>query len=147
GGTLRMLEDKFADVDPSHPFEYRFLDDSLRELYVSEQSLMKLIGVFAGICILISCLGLYGLSAFTTEQRTKEIGNTLLLVLTGAVVASIVAWLAIDEWLAGFAYRAPINPLIFVVAAIAAAVVAFVTIALQSSRTARADPANALRYE
>jgi putative ABC transport system permease protein len=164
-GTLRMLEEQFAEVDPAHPFEYRFLDDSLNELYVSEQSLMMLIGIFAGVCILIACLGLYGLSAFTTEQRTKEIGirkvlgasslqiilllarNILVLVLAGAVVASIGAYFAIDEWLAGFAYRADVNPMVFVASTVVAAAVAFATIALQSYGTARADPADALRYE
>jgi len=165
GGALRMLEDKFAEVDPSHPFEFTFIDDSLNELYASEQNLMRLIGIFAGICILIACLGLFGLAAFTTEQRTKEIGirkvlgasagqiivllsrNILLLVLVGAVVGSVGAYFAIDEWLAAFAYRAPVNPVVFIVATIAAALVAFVTIALQSHGTAREDPVNALRYE
>lgn len=165
GGTLRMLEDKFATLDPEHPFEYRFLDESLNELYVSEQNLMKLVAIFAGVCILIACLGLYGLSAFTTEQRTKEIGirkvlgasslqiivllaqGILALVLAGAVVASFLAWFAIDEWLAGFAYRATINPMVFVLSTVVAAVVAFLTIAAQSWSTARADPADALRYE
>jgi putative ABC transport system permease protein len=165
GATLRMLEEKFAEVDPAHPFEYRFLDDSLNELYVSEQNLMKLVAIFAGVCILIACLGLYGLSSFTTEQRTKEIGirkvlgasslqivvmlarNILLLVLAGAVVAAIAAYFAIDVWLAGFAYRADINPTVFVLSTVVAAAVAFLTIALQSYGTARADPAHALRYE
>ncbi|MNC94346.1 hypothetical protein D3C83_111770 [compost metagenome] len=73
--------------------------------------------------------------------------NILLLVLAGAVVASIGAWLAIDEWLAAFAYRADIDPTVFVLATVVAAIVAFATIALQSSGTARADPADALRYE
>ena len=164
-GALRMLQDKFAEVDPAHPFQYRFLDDALNDLYVSEQSLTKLIGIFALICILIACLGLYGLSSFTTEQRTKEIGirkvlgasaaqiifllsrNILLLVVAGAIAAAVAAWFAIDQWLAGFAYRAPINPLVFVLSTAVAATVAFVTIALQSYGTARADPADALRYE
>jgi len=164
-GVLRMLEQKFADLDPTHPFEYLFLDDALNDLYASEQNLMTLVGIFAGVCILIACLGLYGLSAFTTEQRTKEIGirkvlgasslqivtmlaqNVLLLVLAGAVVGSIGAYFAIDEWLAGFAYRAGVNPVVFVLATCVAAAVAFATIALQSSGTARSDPANALRYE
>lgn len=163
--TLRMLQDKFAELDPAHPFQYRFLDDALNDLYVSEQSLMRLIGILAVICILIACLGLYGLSSFTTEQRTKEIGirkvlgasaaqiivllsrNILLLVVAGAVAASIGAWFAIDQWLSGFAYRAAINPMVFIVSTIVAAAVAFVTIALQSYSTARADPADALRYE
>lgn len=164
-GVLRTLEQKFAELDPTHPFEYLFLDDSLNELYASEQNLMTLVGIFAAVCILIACLGLYGLSAFTTEQRTKEIGirkvlgasslqivtmlarNVLLLVLAGAVVGSIGAYFAIDEWLAGFAYRAGVNPVIFVLATLVATAVAFATIALQSSGTARSDPANALRYE
>ena len=163
--VLRMLEEKFAELDPAHPFEYLFLDDALNDLYVSETNLMTLVAIFAGVCILIACLGLYGLSAFTTEQRTKEIGirkvlgasslqivvmlarNILLLVLAGAVVASIGAAFAIDEWLASFAYRAGINPLVFILATVVAMTVAFATIALQSAGTARSDPANALRYE
>jgi putative ABC transport system permease protein len=163
--TLRMLEEKFAEFDPSHPFVYEFLDDSLEALYVSEQSLMRLIGIFAAICIVIACMGTYGLAAFTTEQRTKEIGirkvlgasalqvvlllskSTLMLILGGAVIGSVVAYLAMDEWLAGFAYRTPISPVVFIAATALAGIVAFTTIALQSSSTARADPADSLRYE
>ena len=165
GLTLRMLEGIIAEFDPTHPFELEFIDDSLDELYTSERQLMRLIAVFAGLCIFIACLGLFGLAAFTTEQRTKEIGirkvlgasageiimmlakGTLVLVLAAAFVASGIAYLAIDEWLAGFAYRAPINPLVFVLATALAAVVAYATIALQSYNTARADPVDALRYE
>lgn len=163
--TLSSIEDVFKDMDPVHPFEFNFLDESLDKLYTSEKQLMRLIGLFAAICIFIACLGLFGLAAFTTEQRTKEIGirkvlgastgqiifllsrNVLQLVGAAAVVAWLAAYLAIDQWLAGFAYRAPISPLIFVAATAAAALVAFATIALQSYRTARADPVGALRYE
>ncbi len=163
--TLQRLEQKFAEVDPTHPFEFKFVDDSLNELYVSEHSLMQLVGILAGICILIACLGLYGLTSFTTEQRTKEIGirkvlgastlqiilllsrSTLLLILAGAVVASIGAYFAIDEWLAGFAYRAAINPLLFLGSTALAAAVAFATVALQSYGTARGEPADSLRWE
>jgi putative ABC transport system permease protein len=128
---------------------------------------MKLIGIFAAVCIFISCLGLFGLSAFTTEQRTKEIGirkvlgsstwqiiimlarNIQLLVLGGAVVASLIAYYAMDEWLSDFAYRININKdsWVFLVAAVVAAAVAFFTVALQSFKTAQANPINALRYE
>lgn len=163
--TLRMLEDRFASADPEHPFEFEFVDDSLDALYVSEQSLMSLLGIFAVVCIVIACLGLYGLASFTTEQRTKEIGirkvmgasalqiilllsrHTLLLILGGAVVAAVGAYIAIDEWLSGFAYRTDIDPLVFLQSTAIAALVAFATIALQSYRTARADPADSLRYE
>jgi putative ABC transport system permease protein len=163
--TLKFLQDKFVQYDPKHPFEYKFLDDMLDALYLPEERLMKMTGIFSAICIFISCMGLYGLAAFTTEQRSKEIGirktlgasafqivlmlsrNVLLLVLFGSAVASIAAYYAIEEWLAGFAYRVGINPLIFVAATIAVLAVAFITVALQSYKTARANPALMMRYE
>ena len=163
--TLKYLQDKFAQYDPKHPFEYKFLDEMIDELYVSEGRLMKMTGIFSAICIFISCMGLFGLAAFTTEQRSKEIGirkalgasasqiilmlsrNILLLVFIGAVVASVVAYYAIEEWLAGFAYRVGINPLVFVVSTVVVLVVAFVTVALQSYKTAQANPALMMRYE
>ena len=163
--TLSLLEDTFAQFDAKHPFKFEFLDDSLNRLYASEQRLMKLTGIFAGVCIFISCLGLFALAAFTTEQRTKEIGirkvlgsstwqiilllskGILLLVLGGAVIASFLSYYAMDEWLTGFAYRTNIDPWVFLLSAAVAAVVAFATVALQSFKTAGANPVNALRYE
>jgi putative ABC transport system permease protein len=164
GRTLAFVEKVMIGADPRHPFEYRFLDEALDAQYKAELSLTKLIGIFAGVSIFIACMGLFGLAAFTTEQRSREIGTRkvlgatawqivgllarriLVLVLVAALLASIASWFAIDEWLAGFAYRADINPLIFLLAAVAAAVVAFATVAAQSWRTASADPVNALRY-
>jgi putative ABC transport system permease protein len=164
GNTLGFVERVMARADPKHPFEYAFLDDQLDRLYKSERQLMKLIGIFAAICIFIACLGLFGLASFTTEQRTREIGTRkvlgattwqiitmlskriLLLVLIAAALASVIAYFAIDEWLTGFAYRAHIDPLIFLLAAVAAAAVAFATVALQSFKTASADPVQALRH-
>jgi putative ABC transport system permease protein len=164
-GTLSFLQEKFAEFDPVHPLNYKFLDDTLDQLYLSEQHLMGLISIFAGVCILISCLGLFGLAAFTTEQRTKEIGvrkvlgattwqvilmlarKILLLVLVGAVIASLISYYTMDEWLTSFAYRIGMNPLVFLLSAILAMGVAFITVALQSYKTAQANPINALRYE
>jgi putative ABC transport system permease protein len=163
--TLSFLQNKFAEYDPEHPFEYSFLDEMLDKLYLSEERLMKMTGIFSGICIFISCLGLFGLAALTTEQRSKEIGirkalgasasqiivllarKNLWLVLAGSIVASIIAYFAIEEWLAGFAYRVGIHPLVFVVSTAAVMAVAFVTVALQSYRTAQANPALMMRYE
>ena len=163
--TLQVIRKLFAEVDPVHPFEYTFLDEELDQLYVSEERLMRLTGIFAGICILVACLGLFGLAASATQQRTKEIGirkvlgastwsiilllarRVLLLIAAGAVVASLVAWLAMQEWLAGFAYRISPNPVYLLMAAAGAGAVALLTIALQSWRTARGDPVAALRYE
>jgi putative ABC transport system permease protein len=162
--TLSHAERVMAGADPLHPFEYRFLDAALDAQYRAELTLTKLIGIFAAISIFIACLGLFGLAAFTTELRTREIGTRkvlgatawqiigllarriLVLVLIASVLASVAAYFAVDEWLAGFAYRAGINPLIFLVAAAAAAAVAFATVAAQSWRTAHADPVQSLRY-
>ena len=164
-GTLAYMEERWREYDPKHPFEYEFLDDALARLYVSEQQQMKLIGIFAGLCILLSCLGLFGLSAFTTQQRTKEIGirkilgattagiifmffkNILKLILIASIVASSASYYLMTEWLAGFEYKENINLFVFVLSAAAAAVIAFATIALQSYKTARASPMAALRYE
>jgi len=163
--TLGYLSDQFVTFDPKHPFEYEFLDDSLDELYMSERRLTRLTGIFSGICIFISCLGLFGLASFTTEKRTKEIGirkvlgattsqiilmlarSVIVIVIIAAVIASVTSFLAMDEWLSGFAYRAGVNPLVFLLSALIAISVAYVTIALQSFRTAQANPALALRYE
>ena len=163
--TLDFLEDKFEEFDPEHSFEFEFLSDDLNKLYLSEQQLMKLTGIFAAVCILVSCMGLFGLVAFNTEQRTKEIGirkvlgasawqiltmlstSILLLVLGGAVIASLIAYYVMDEWLSGFAYHAGINPLVFVLSATIAMTVAFGTVALHSYRAANENPVKALRYE
>lgn len=163
--TISFLEGKFTEFDPAHPFEFRFLDDVLNQLYLSEQRLIKLTGIFTGICIFVACLGLFGLAAFTTEQRTREIGvrkvlgattiqiilllsrGILVLVLIGAVIASLIAYYAMGEWLAGFAYHADINPVVFLLSAVMAAMVAFITLALQALKTAQSNPILALRYE
>jgi putative ABC transport system permease protein len=163
--TLGFVQQQFNQFDPRHPFEYRFLDDAIDALYMSETRLMRMTGIFSGICVFISCLGLFGLAAYTTEQRSKEIGirkvlgastlqiiimlarNILLLVVVGAIVATIIAYYSINEWLTGFAYRVSINPLIFLISALIVIAVAFVTIALQSYRTAERNPAHTLRYE
>jgi putative ABC transport system permease protein len=163
--TLGFLQRTFAEFDPRHPFEYRFLDDAIDNLYMSEKRLMKMTGIFSAICIFISCLGLFGLAAYTTEQRSKEIGirkvlgasafqiilllsrKMLLLVLAGSVIASVVAYYAVNKWLAGFAYRVDITPLVFMISAAIVIAVAYITIALQSYKTAQRNPSLTLRYE
>jgi putative ABC transport system permease protein len=169
GEQLRSAMDRvqavIAKFDPKFEFEPVFLEDRLNDLYKSETNLMKLTGIFAGICILISIMGLFGLAAFTTEQRTKEIGvrkvlgasdgqivgmlskHLLPLVAIAAVPATLLSYYAIDKWLQRFAYHTDIGWLTFMLATLAVAAVAFATVALQSLKTARGEPVDALRYE
>ena len=160
--VVQFLRDRWPELDPKHPFEYEFLDETLAGLYASDDRLMRLIGVFAGVCIVVSCLGLFGLAAFTTEQRTKEIGvrkilgatttkivvmlcNDITLMLIGAcIVGSTIAWFSVDAWLEGFEYRLGINPAVFLGAAVITAVLAYLTVAVQSFKVARARPALSL---
>lgn len=163
--TLKFVGDTMRKFDPLHPFEFEFVDDSLDRLYVADARLTRLIAIFAGLCIFIACLGLFGLASFMAAQRTREIGVrkvfgartgqiiTLLahrivyLVLGAAAVASVFAYLVMKAWLQNFAFRAGINPLIFVAAAVTGLAIAYLTVALQSMKAARAHPVKSLRYE
>lgn len=163
--TLRAVGTTIARFDPSHPFEFKFVDESLDSLYRSDRQLLDLIAIFAGICIFIACLGLFGLASFTTDQRSKEIGirkvsgasayqivfllagTTLVLIFPATVIGSVAAHFAVDAWLANFAYRAPTNLLVFPITMMVVAAVAYSTIALQSHRVARRNPVNALRED
>lgn len=165
---IPTLEQLWAQFDPAHPLDFTFLSATMDDLYGSERRLMQLVSLFAGLCIFISCLGLFGLSAFNTAQRTKEIGirkvlgasssgiilllfrNILTLVACAAVVASVLSFWAVGQWLDSFYYRIEIlgpNLALFVLAAFLAIIVAFVTMALQSFKTAQANPILALRHE
>ena len=163
--TLNYIREVFTRFDTTHPFEFKFLDERLDKLYQSDTRLMDLTAIFAVICIFIACLGLFGLAAFTTEQRTREIGirkvlgastaqiitmlawNIIALVVLGSVIASLLSWYFMQEWFNGFAYRIGVNPVIFIISTIIAVAVAYTTIALQSYKTAQSNPVNALRHE
>jgi putative ABC transport system permease protein len=163
--TLEYVETKWQAFDPAHPFEFQFLDEYLDDMYTSDLRQMKLVGLFAGLCIFISCLGLFGLTAFAIEQRTKEIGvrkvlgasdwqiatllfkSVLWVVLGAAVLASAIAFWVMNRWLLGFYYHGEINPVVFLVSAFLALCIAFLTMATQTLRIARANPVRALRYE
>ena len=163
--TLDYIRDRWPQYDAKHPFEYRFLDDTLSDLYVSERTQMHLIASFAIICIVISCLGLFGLTAFTTQRRTREIGIRKILgastvrivwlffkgmlgvIGVASVIASAATFFIISGWLTGFEYTTSINGLVFVISSLIAVAVAFLTIALQSYTMASASPMQALRYE
>ena len=165
GEVVTNVEKLWKQYASSEPFEYTFLDESFDRLFRAEQRMGKLFSVFSSLAIFIACLGLFALAAFTTEQRTKEIGvrksmgasvfnlSILLskeftkLVVIAFIPAAIVAWYVSDSWLNSFAYRIDISPLVFVLSGIAAIVIAWLTVSYQSIKAATANPVKSLRYE
>ena len=163
--TLKALEKIYHDLNPSFPFTYNFLDQTLASEYEGEQRIGSLFNIFAILAIAISCLGLYGLSAFMAEQRTKEIGvrkvlgasifNIVYLLSTGftkliliaTVIAIPIAWWAINNWLQSFAYHVQINWWIFVVASMAALAIGWATVSYESIKAAIKNPMRSLRTE
>ncbi|PRY41075.1 putative ABC transport system permease protein [Spirosoma oryzae] len=163
--TMRQLEAVFQKDMPDSAFEYTFLDEFLNTLYRSEQRTAQVVLVFSALAILIACLGLFGLAAFTAEQRTKEIGvrkvlgasvsSIMLLlskdflkpVLTAILIASPIAWYAATQWLQGFAYKTPVAWWIFALAGATAAGVALLTVSFQSIKAALVNPVKSLRSE
>jgi putative ABC transport system permease protein len=163
--TIKFIEEKWKAFDPKHPMEYFFLDESFNKQYRAEEKMLTVFGYFAALTILIACLGLFGLASFTAEQRTKEIGirkvlgssvseimlliskDFVWLVLIAVVLASPVAWYGMQRWLQEFAYRTQIHWWIFVLAGLAALVIALLTVSFQAARAARLNPIRALRSE
>ncbi len=149
----------------NEPMEYTFLDEAFDTLFRSEQRMGQIFSLFSGLAIFIASLGLFALAAFTAEQRTKEIGirkvmgasvgslsvvlskEFVLLVIIAFVPASAIAWWVCSQWLSGFAFRIPIDPLIFAGAGLAAIVISWVTVSYHSFKAASANPVNSLRYE
>ncbi|GAB3316688.1 ABC transporter permease [Larkinella ripae] len=163
--SLAHIESIWKRRFPARPFFYEFLDQRFGRLYTTEQTQQTLFGIFAGIAILISCLGLFGLSMFIAEQRTKEIGirkvlgattpglvallskDLLKLVLIALLLASPLAWWAMNKWLEGFVYRTSISPWVFVLTAVIALLIAFATVSFQSIKAALMNPVRSLRSE
>ncbi len=135
------------------PFEYHFVDDDYNNLYKSEQQSSVLIGMFAGIAILVSALGLTGLAAFAAEQKVKEIGIRKVLgasmqqLMGLSLVAFPIAWWATSKWLEGFAYKISLSWWIFALSGATALVVALITISYQTIKAALANPVRSLRSE
>jgi putative ABC transport system permease protein len=162
---IQNVEKLWKQHAASEPFEYSFMDESFDRLFRAEQRMGQLFTVFSSLAIFIACLGLFALAAFTTEQRTKEIGvrksmgasvfslSILLskeftkLVVIAFVPAAILAWYISDTWLNGFAYRIDINPLVFVLSGVAAVLIAWLTVSYQSIKAATSNPVKSLRYE
>jgi putative ABC transport system permease protein len=163
--TLSGMESVWKQRIPDRPFNYHFLDDDYNKLYLSEQKISELLGVTACLAIILACLGLFGLAAFTTVQRTKEIGirrvlganissitlliakNFLELIGIAILIAIPLAWWAGNKWLQDFAYRIPVQAYIFVVVALVTALIALCTVGYHSVKAALMNPVKSLRSE
>ena len=163
--AIASMESTFKKFNPGFPFKYYFTDDEMMQNYKSELTTSKLSRYFAFLAIFISCLGLFGLVMFTAEQKTKEIGirkvlgasvggiigmlskDFLKLVLIAAAIAFPVAWWINYKWLQDFEYRINIGWWIFIVAGVAAILIALLTISFQSIKAALANPVKSLRTE
>lgn len=163
--TLGHIRETWQQLFPDEVFEYQFLDDQVAALYETETLTARLINAFTGIAILICCLGLYGLVSHIVVQRTKEIGirkvlgasvagivallskDFLKLVLIAMLVASPVAWYAMNRWLRDFSYKIDIEWWVFVVAGLLAVGIALLTVSFQAIKAALIDPVTSLRSE
>ncbi|MCC6287608.1 MAG: ABC transporter permease [Chitinophagaceae bacterium] len=163
--SLKKIEAVLRKDNPSYPFTYHFVDDQFSQMFSNEQLISKLSRVFAMLAIIISCLGLFGLAAYTAERRIKEIGirkvlgasvtgiasllskEFLQLVLVSCIVAFPISWWMMHKWLQDYQYRIEISWWIFIAAGIAAILIALVTISFQSIKAALANPVKALRTE
>ncbi len=163
--ALAKIEAVMKADDPAYPFEYKFVDDVFNKMFLSEMLISKLSRVFASLAIIISCLGLFGLAAYTAERRTKEIGvrkvlgssvagiATLLskdfikLVGVSCIVAFPVAWLIMNNWLQHYEYRVIISWWIFLIAGLTAILIAILTVSFQAIKAAVANPVKSLRTE
>jgi putative ABC transport system permease protein len=147
------------------PFEYSFLDEDIQKQYTQENTLKKISNAFTGLAILICCLGLFGLAMFTAQQRIKEIGirkvlgasvtgiaamlskDFIKLVFISILIASPLAWWAMNKWLEDFAYKPAISGWVFVLAGTSALLIALVTVSFQAIKAAIANPVSSLRSE
>lgn len=162
---ISSVEGVWKQYAPGDPYQYTFLDEDFDTLFQSEKRLRDIFTVFSCLAIFIACLGLFALAAFTTEQRTKEIGirkalgasvfklslllskEFIILVLIAIIPAVGLGWYLANWWLADFPYRIELSPLIFIVSAFLSIVIAWLTVSYQSLKAASSKPVDSLRYE
>ena len=163
--ALEGLKKLCKELNPSFPFSYKFSDEEYANLYKSDEVIGNLSVIFASLAIIISCLGLLGLSIFTTSQRVKEIGvrkvlgasaaslfmllSNEFLVLVGIAfaIATPIGWWVMDHWLSGYAYRTKVPWWIFGVSGLLAILIALATVCYQAIKSAKANPVISLRSE
>ena len=160
---LEDVEDKLRAVNPGVPFEYSLMDQDFESAFRTEQQMGQVLNLFTMMALSIACLGLFGLAAFSAEQRKKELGirkvlgasvyklmyvftkEFTVLILIALLIASPLAYLFVKNWLVDFAYHTAITPIVFIAAALGSLLVAWLTIGFQSLRTANMNPVEVLR--
>lgn len=162
---IRQLEDLWKQRVPNRPFNYHFMDEDYNNLYKTEQRTATIFSLSAGIAVFLACLGLFGLAAFTTIQRTKEIGirkvlganilniialvskDFVILVACSLVIATPIAWLAAHKWLEDFAYRINMEAWVFAASGISVTLIALVTVSFHAVKVALMSPVKSLHTE
>lgn len=163
--TIEHVRQSWQKAFPGNPFEYFFLDDYFNRQYENERKFGKLFTTFAALAMIVGCLGLFGLSAYTATQRTKEIGirkalgstdqgifvllskEYVKLVMLSVVLATPLVWYLMNNWVESFPYRASISWVIFLIAGLTVLVVSLLTVSFQTIKAARTNPVDSLRYE
>jgi putative ABC transport system permease protein len=163
--TLAFIKDTWKEFAPARPIQYTFVEEDVNNLYQAEERFLQIFLTFAGLAIVVTCLGLFGLSAYAAAQRTKEIGirkvlgasivkivrllsvEFLKLVAIANIIAWPIAYLVMHRWLQDFAYRIDIGIWTFLIAAALALAIAMITISFQTIKAALSNPAETLRYE
>lgn len=163
--VVQLAEQRWSEFFPGNPFEYFFLEDRFEEQYKADKQFGSVFTIFSGLAIFVACLGLFGLAAFMTAKRTKEIGirkvlgasigsilnllstDFLKLIIVSVVLAIPLAYFGMEQWLNGFAFRISLSWYIFLLPAVLVLLIALATVSFQTSRAARANPVDSLRYE
>lgn len=163
--TIAKIQQLYESFNPGFPFVYSFLDEAYQKQYETEVRVSALAQYFSFLAILISCLGLFGLVAFTAQKRQKEIGirkvigasvNSIMIMLTqdflklvaiAVIIAFPISWYAMSRWLQGFVYRIDIGPVVFVIAAMSVIIITLLTVGFQAIKAALANPVKSLRSE
>jgi ABC-type antimicrobial peptide transport system permease subunit len=163
--TIAQIQKLYNNYNPGLSFDYKFLDDTYQNFYQAEQRIATLSSYFSGIAIIISCLGLFGLAAFTAERRLKEIGirkvmgssvfsivyllssDFTKIVFTAIVIALPVSYYGVKYWLNSFVYRIDLGLSYFISAGILALLIAWLTVGMQALKAARVNPAQCLKDE
>lgn len=163
--ALKLIESTWQKINAGHPFEYQFLDDHFNDVYRADIQVSSIVAVLAGLAIIISCLGLFGLASYSAERRIKEVGirkvlgasvqgivtllsrQFIVLVLIANLIAWPVAYFAMHTWLNDYAYHVALSWWVFIMAGVAALLIALITVSYQAIRAAVANPVKSLRSE